>query len=332
MCTSIIYPYSHDKSYFGRTMDFSYPIDTNLYSVSKDYYWSSINKENIYQDQYNFMGIGQEEDDLLVFFDGVNETGFAAAALYFVGYAKYEENPVPSKSSIAAYDFLHYILGRCSSLNELIQVTKDVTILGIPDPVTQSVAPLHWIATDPSRRCIVIELTESGLSIIENPIGVLTNSPDIMWHNTNLRNYIEVSSEQTNQATWNTSILTPFGQGGGSTLLPGGYTSPARFVRTAFIKSHIEEVDTDMEALMNSFHILESVTIPKGVVLTNKESYDYTKYTAFIQINTQEYYYKTYKNTQIAKVSLHDYIGKSSNPILITSLSRSLKADIITAN
>ncbi|WP_252235175.1 linear amide C-N hydrolase [Clostridium sp. CH2] len=48
----------------------------------------------------------------------------------------------------------------------------------------------------------------------------------------------------------------------------------------------------------------QSVTIPKGIVITNRNAYDYTKYTAFINTNTCEYFFKTYDNTQVIKVSL----------------------------
>ena len=45
-------------------------------------------KKNI--NHYSFISIGQETDGMLGFFDGVNEQGFAAATLYFDGYANYD--------------------------------------------------------------------------------------------------------------------------------------------------------------------------------------------------------------------------------------------------
>ena len=40
---------------------------------------------------------------------------------------------------------------------------------------------------------MVIEKTADGLHILDNPVGVLTNSPDFPWHLTNLRNYLNLS-------------------------------------------------------------------------------------------------------------------------------------------
>ncbi|WP_321384926.1 linear amide C-N hydrolase [uncultured Enterococcus sp.] len=47
--------------------------------------------------------------------------------------------------------------------------------------------------------------------------------------------------------------------------LPGGYTSPERFVRAAFLRSYISNTETVDGALTGIFHLLDNVTIPKGV-------------------------------------------------------------------
>lgn len=48
-----------------------------------------------------------------------------------------------------------------------------------------------------------------------------------------------------------------------------------------------------MEAVTVCFHIMESVSIPKGAVITSQNTYDYTRYTAFINTSTCEYFFKT---------------------------------------
>ena len=110
----------------------------------------------------------------------------------------------------------------------------DLTLVGIQDGLTGTVAPMHWMFTDLSGRGLVVEQTALGLHIYENPVGVLTNSPDFPWQMTNLRNYLGAAPEQTEQVDWNGLQMEPFGQAGGTSALPGGYTPPARFVRTVF--------------------------------------------------------------------------------------------------
>lgn len=307
MCTAITLQSQQGETFFGRNMDFSYEIEPHLYIVPKNYEWNNVLNMRTVHDSYSFIGIGQELNGILGFFDGVNEMGFAAAALYFAGYAKYDTQQGDGfAEQIASFDFLHYVLGSCASVKDLKVLLKNLSMTGLEDPVTQTVAPLHWIAVDRSGECAVIEMTEKGKEIFENPIGVLSNSPDFQWHMTNLRNYMDAAPRQTDEVYWGNVRLTPFGQAGGTRPLPGGYTSPERFVRTAYLKSYIPMPKNRREAIASCFHIMESVTVPKGAVITNRNSYDYTKYTAFINTNTCEYFFKTYDNVQVGSVSLFE--------------------------
>lgn len=331
MCTAITLQSIQGENFFGRTMDFSYPIEPGLYVIPKNYEWYSLITKKKCIDCYSFIGIGQETDGMLGFFDGVNEQGFAAAVLYFAGYAYYDL-PIKNKEPIASLDFLHYILGRCSSVDDLKALLENICIAGLTDPITQIAAPLHWVATDRSGKCVVIEQTKMGLKIINDPIGVMANSPDFHWHMTNLRNYMNVSTTQQKEAYWGNVSLTPFGQAAGSINLPGGFTSPERFVRTAFLKTHVQVPKNRSEAIMTCFHIMNSVSIPKGIVLTDKGTYDYTKYTAFMNTNTCAYYFKTYENNQIITASLMDYYYiYSTQPIFLGSIVHPISFETLSA-
>lgn len=195
MCTAISLQSLHGENFFGRTMDFSYPIEPGLYVIPRNYQWHSLATGKKNMNPYSFISIGQETDGMLGFFDGVNEEGFAAATLYFEGYADYDL-PLENKEAVASLDFLHYLLGRCSCVDNLKPLLKTIRTVGVPDPITQKAAPLHWIATDRSGKCVVIEQTKNGIEVIDNPIGVMANSPDFRWHMTNLRNYMDVSTTQ----------------------------------------------------------------------------------------------------------------------------------------
>lgn len=321
MCTAVTLQSLQSETFLGRTMDFSHNIAPGLYVLCKNHIWNNILNGKQMSDYYSFIGIGQESNGLLGFFDGMNERGFGAAALYFAGYAKYDAPiGVPGKEPVSSLDFLHFILGQCSSVGDLERQLPHVSIVGYPDPVTGTVAPLHWIAADITGQCAVVEQTESGLALFRNPVGVMANSPDFPWHMTNLRNYMGASPEQIPEALWGNVRLAPFGQGAGSSLLPGGYTSPERFVRTAFQKSHVPTPKNREEAVLTCFHIMEGVTIPKGVVVTDRNTYDYTQYTAFMNLNTGEYFFKTYENPQVFTASLPEYSQGNARSAFIGSL------------
>lgn len=144
------------------------------------------------------------------------------------------------------------------------------------------------------------------MEIIDNPIGVMANSPDFHWQMINLKNYMQTSPTQTEEISWDNIKLTPFGEAGGTITLPGGFTSPERFVRVAYLKTHIPKPKNSREGVTSCFRIMESVSIPKGAVITNRKTYDYTKYTAFINTNTCEYFYKTYDDLDVFQGSLQE--------------------------
>ena len=119
-----------------------------------------------------------------------------------------------------------------------------------------------------------------------------------------LRGEKPCAPEQTEQADWGGFRMEPFGQAAGTSVLPGGYTPPARFVRTAFQKLHMVQPETMQEAVIAGFHILEGVTLPNGVVKTANGTFDYTQYTSMIDLPNKVYYFKTYENPQIIRVDL----------------------------
>ena len=194
MCTAMTLQTESKEVIFGRTMDFSHDINPQLYVVPNSYVWyNSLNNRQM-KDTYRFIGLGQELDGMFGLFEGVNEKGCVAAALYFAGYAQYDTGCTDkARQSISSIDFLHYILGSCSSVKELPYLLQDISIVGVPDPVTNTVAPLHWITTDRSGACVIVEPTSRGLEIIDNPIGVMANSPDFYWQMINLKLYANFS-------------------------------------------------------------------------------------------------------------------------------------------
>lgn len=324
MCTAINVKTNNGDIFLGRTMDFSYALDPQLYMVNKGYQWNTLANTHSIKTRYSFMGIGQDISPI-AFADGINEMGFSVAVLYFPGYANYDlaKTEDNKKPAIANIELVKFLLSTCSSVEEAKKLVCKIRIIGVEDPVTNSVAPLHWIMADKSGDCAVVEKMVDGLHIMDNPIGVLSNSPEFTWQMTNLRNYMNVTSTQKKEAIWGDITLTPFGQGAGGFGIPGDYTSPSRFVRAAFQKHNTNFLKTCDEAVVACFHIMDSVSIPKGVVMTKRGTSDYTQYTAFMNLRTNEYYFKSYNNSSIVSVKLLPFsenkniisLGKITTPI-----------------
>ena len=140
MCTAIAVQTPQREVYFGRTMDFSYPLDPELYFIPKGYEWKNLLNTHKIRNQYSFMGIGQ--DISRVFFaDGVNEMGFAAAVLYFPDYAAYDPIAAPDSKgiSVAAIELVGFLLGLCASVDHAASLLRTIRIVGVEDSITHSI-------------------------------------------------------------------------------------------------------------------------------------------------------------------------------------------------
>lgn len=321
MCTAITLQTYQKTAYLGRTMDFSYPLSPHVWSVPEGCRWRSAPSREELRDTCGFLAVGQKLDGILAFFDGVNQRGFAAAALYFAGYARYDDDAErPAGTQVASYDFLHYILGRCGSVEDLRTELEHTYIVGEKDPLTGTVAPLHWIAADRTGACAVLEQTEHGMELYRNPLGTLSNSPDFPWQMTNLRNYLETSPRQTEETRWGGVLLTPFGQAGGTVTLPGGFTSPERFVRAAYLKAHVPTPPSPSAAVNSFFQIMKSVSIPRGAVITARGTDDSTQYTALMNLQNGDCFFNTDENPQIFRVAYPEGPASPDAPTDLGSL------------
>ena len=293
MCTHINLKSSGNDVVSARTMDFSFELEPTMIIVPRKYPMK-FNNIGIIESHYGFLGLGKDIDGYK-FADGVNECGLSCAALYFEGYASYNEK-IEAKDNLASHELLHFILAKCKDVEESIETLNELNIVNDKLDFIGRAAPLHWIISDKTGRSIIVEPLESGLKIHENNIGVLTNSPDLDWHLTNLRNYIGLNTKQVKPREIGGLTFNPFGQGSATFGLPGDYTPPSRFVRTVFNKFSIEEPVDEETTVLSAIHVLNGVSIPKGSVKTALDTIDYTQYTSYMSLNTQNYYFKTYRN------------------------------------
>lgn len=300
MCTALHLTNGSSLAVFGRTMDFHYDLHAHMYAIPAGNAWRAGTEA--LEDRYAILGIGSGKTPVV--FDGVNERGLAGAKLYFPGYAHFEKPGMTGKKEIPAAHVLHFLLGTCGSVEDVRQTLPQYAVTEQKNPVTGLLMPLHWMLTDPTGASIVVEITRTGLHMYDNPVGVMTNSPDFPWHLTNLRNYMGAVPTQAEMTKWGRQKLFPFGQGLMTGMLPGGYAPPARFVRAAYGAAFAERPD-DVEGLARTaFHILESVAIPKGFVITKEGLYDYTQYTAMIDLFQKRYYVRTYNDLNVRMVPM----------------------------
>lgn len=302
MCTSFTYQQKEGKNALARTMDFTFVLKPQAILMPRRYSWVSQIDGSSHTGTYAFIGLGERREQCL-FADGVNEAGLSCATLYFPGFARYEKTSKKGCTNLAPHELVLWMLSNFGSVAELCEALRHLCIVDAPNTLLNRVLPLHWIVTDKTGDCIVIEPLKEGLSVQKNSVGVMTNSPDFSWHMTNIRNYIGLSYRQQKTRELGGSTFAPFGNGSGSVGLPGDHTPPSRFIRALFGKEAMLKESTEAAALTEIFHLLSSVIVPKGSVRT-EDAPDYTQYASAMFCSSSTYYFNTYNNMQLTKIDL----------------------------
>lgn len=303
MCTSLTLETNDGHHLFARTMDFTLDFDQKAMVVPRQYTWKNVSGETVIAKQA-VAGMGIEHQDQAILADGLNEAGMSCAALYFPGFACYSPNRDLHKTNLAPFEFVLWSLSQFDSVQSVKEEIDCVSFLDFPLSLLKTTPPLHWILSDKSGACMVIESTKQGVRVYDNPVGVMTNSPEFSWHLQNLRQYIGLRPGQFEPTQWGSLPLNAFGQGSGSVGLPGDFTPPSRFVRAAYWKQNIRAVENEGEGLTAVFHILSSCEIPKGGVTTLDNLEDHTIYTSAMCAESGTYYYHTYDCSQISAIRL----------------------------
>jgi choloylglycine hydrolase len=104
------------------------------------------------------------------------------------------------------------------------------------------------------------------LSLHDDALGVLTNSPPFDWQTINLSNYVNLSSVNVPSIQISSVDIQNFGQGSGMLGIPGDYTPPSRFVRVALFSHWAVPGKTALETVNAGFHVLNTFDIFEGAI------------------------------------------------------------------
>ena len=306
MCTAITLKTSENHHLVGRNFDIHPMNDLSVALVPREFeYVNRVTNEEM-KTKYAVLGMGLFYENHILFCDGVNEKGLSCLMLQLSKFSTWSHKIRKDKVNIAPYDVAFWVLSNFSTISELMEGLKQLNIVALPDDQTALSTEIHWLVSDTSGQSIVIERTRDKLTVYNNKVGVLANSPTFDWHLNNLDCYINVKSEQPEETKWGQQMLSPYSNGFGTIGLPGDFSSLFRFVKAAFLRNHVNVGEGDESAISECFHILDNFVVPRGVVETPKRKECHlTKYSACLCLETQLYYYKTSSNQQIQVIDLN---------------------------
>ncbi|MEO1198953.1 MAG: choloylglycine hydrolase family protein [Pseudomonadota bacterium] len=306
-CTGIMLRTADGSVVHGRTVEFGFFVDTDVVLVPRGYEFTgqtTLGDGMSWEAEYAVLGA--IAFDNLAILDGINEQGLAMGSFYFPSFAEYTETtPENQARSLSMSDFPNWVLTRFANVEEVRAAVEadevfisPTLIPGFP-PEPQ---PFHYVIYDRSGASIVIEPVGGDLIVHDNPLGVLTNSPNFDWHMTNLRNYVALDPRNVPPVSVAGETFAQLGQGSGMLGLPGDFTPPARFVRAAVFSATAIPEENAERGIFQAFHILNNFDIPVGVAREEHEGVlhtDYTMLTVARDPQALRYYWKTYEDQTI---------------------------------
>ena len=300
MCTATTY--KTKDFYFGRTLDYEFSYGDEVTITPRNFKFN-FRKMGEMNSHYAIIGMAYVIEDYPLYYDAINEKGLGIAGLNFVGNAVYHDEK-EGKNNVTQFEFIPWILGQCSSVDEAKKLIQNMNFLNEPFNDRLPLAQLHWIISD-RNESLTVESTNDGLKVYDNPVGVLTNNPPFDIQMFMLNNYMSLSPKQPENNFGKSAELTTYSRGMGAIGLPGDLSSASRFAKVAFTKLNSVSGDSESESVSQFFHILGSVDQQRGCCEVSDGKYEITLYTSCCNADKGIYYYTTYNNHQICAVDMH---------------------------
>jgi choloylglycine hydrolase len=325
----------------GRSMELGMPLESAVMVVPRGHPLSATRPDGkpgtSWTARYGFAGMNTLGVDIST--DGLNEAGLSVGTLYIPGFVQYQPFPgTAGAEAVSNLELSNWLLSRFATVDEVREALPRIAVY---DLVMKPAGPqpLHWAISDARGGAIVVEYVGGKLQIHDNPVGVLTNSPDFPWHQVNLRNHVNLTNQNVDPLRLGKVEIPPLGQGSGLLGIPGDYTPPGRFVRTVALAWSVVPPATAAEGANAAFHVLNAVDIPVGAVaqrIPGKDgaaptlAYEMTQWATVHDLTNRLLYYRTYGNLAVRLVDLRK-IDWNAKGIRHVPMPTTMQAEDVTA-
>jgi choloylglycine hydrolase len=314
-CTSIALVAKDGTVVYGRTMEWgAFDLHSRVAIVHRGCEFRGQTPDGkpglIWKAKYGAVGLDALEKDFLT--DGMNEKGLVVGVLYLPGFTEFQPyDPAQADLSMSSAKLANYILTEFATVDEVRAGLKKISVVPVVEPALNIPPPLHWTVMDPSGEAIVIQYIKGKLKIFDNPLRVLTNSPNFDWHVTNLRNYLNLSAVALPAKKIGELVFAPIGAGTGLLGIPGDYTPPSRFVRAVAYAQTARKTPDGDETVYEVFRILDNFNLPLGSAEGPEADPELLKgmrsstiWTAAADTRNLKYYYHTQHNRRVRMLDL----------------------------
>lgn len=308
----------------GRTLEFGTSLNSQLVVWPKGSTFTGTTPSGDngvkFEAKYGFIGATVDKNyDMVV--DGLNEEGLNAGLFYFPGYADYTKaTPENTSKGISPAQFVTWVLANFSTVDELKANIDEIAVLPVTLDLLKQVPDVHFKVQDATGKAITIEPVDGELKVYDNPVRVLTNSPNFEYHLLNLNNYLNITSSYLKPTKIGDMTLQPFGMGTGSVGLPGDITPPSRFLRMVFYTQNVPPLPNSDAAVSTLFHVLNNFDIPFGSSEpppgTAETDPEITTWTSVSDLRKLQFHWKTYGQQNVRVVDLREALTEAGDKML----------------
>jgi choloylglycine hydrolase len=316
-CTSLILKAKDGGVVYGRTMEFSLPMQSQAMVMPRNIALAGTGPSGAAGTGLNWTGkyaaVGLNGVGEKIFVDGMNEKGLAGGLLYLPNIAQFQEvSAAEAKTSIASFEMLTYVLTSFATVAEVKAALPKIKVNQAPQATFKGPVPTHMTLHDATGASLVVEYVGGALHMYDNPTSVLTNAPAFDWQITNLGQYVNLSPVEPNPMTVGPLTIAPPSTGAGLHGLPGDTLSPSRFVRAFFFSRNAPQPATTEEGLTTLHHIMNAFDIAPGSVVTKADSAagggvsgdETTEWTVYADLKNLRYTFNTYDNPNLQVIDM----------------------------
>ncbi|WP_052941651.1 linear amide C-N hydrolase [Chromobacterium subtsugae] len=315
MCTHFLLQSQDKQVVVGRSMDFSRPLTPAFYVQRRGERFSQpvwagaefrkMADAEAWRVRHGYVGVCSSHLPLpgisqRIVTDGLNEAGLSVSLLWLPN-ARYQEFSSLGTTVLAPL-FADWVLAHCASVADVWEMLPSRQFW-LPAWLAKSL-PLHAAIVDKDGRSIVVEFQDGQQKIYSNPAGVCANAPWFPWHLDNLGHYLGLTPDDPPPREFGNLQLQASG-GGGLANLPGGYSSPARFVRAAYLKQFADPAADLGAAYSLAAQLLGAVETPRGAI-RDGAAREHTQWTVLTGLASGEIALRAYGGMRYCGLRLAD--------------------------
>lgn len=202
--------------------------------------------------------------------------------------------------ALGMMDVSKWILGNFATIAEVKEAIPNVRIWGQFIKPLNRIPGLHMALHDADGKNAVIEIINGEINFYDNPIGVLTNDPELPWHLQNLQQYEHLTPDVVGKGS------NDFEKG--MLGLPGDWSAVSRFVRI-WIMSRCANPKNEAEAFDDCTHILNATDIPNGAVIVEIASQKFnasTLWSTIKDLKNRIFYFRPHGDMTFRSICLKD--------------------------